>query len=408
LKYFLALLFPFFLYANLAYTSNQEEELATLESFNIDPSFMYDPVMNDIRSKNNARGTDKSFLKIMDDAYLYVPAIKNILAKNDVPQEFLYLAMAESSFSNRASSPKSPSGLWQFMPATAKKFNLKIDEYVDERQDFIKSTEAASKYLSKLYMQFGKWYLAAIAYNCGSGKLAEAIEKAGTDDLSVLLDEDEKYIPPESRQFIQKIVALSIKGNDEEFLLKNDYEYLLSQTTSLPVSTIKVSHGESLQRISEIIDVPLADLKKLNRHLKHDLVPPNAKNYAVHIPHVKLAEFQQNYHEQPASTPHQNHIVAKGENLASLSKKYGVSSKAIKDLNHLKSDSLTLKQKLLIPSSKSKVSKNTPNKLLHIVKKGDSLSSIAKTYKVSVAHIKTKNHLNKNALKIGDTLEIYE
>jgi membrane-bound lytic murein transglycosylase D len=395
----------------LAYASDYNKDLEILESFNIDPSFIYDPVMNDMRKNNSGIGTDEYFFKMMDDAYLYVPAIKNILAQNDVPQEFLYLAMAESSFSNSASSPKSASGLWQFMPSTAKNLHLKIDDYVDERQDFIKSTEAASKYLNKLYAQFGKWYLAAIAYNCGSGRLAKAIEKAGTDDLSVLLSEDEKYIPPESRRYIRKIVAMSMMGNDEQFLLENESEYLLNRTTSFPVSTINVSHGESLQRISEVIDVPLADLQKLNRHLKHDLVPPNAKNYAVHIPYVKLAEFKQNYREEPASNSYKTHIVVKGENLASLSKKYGVSTKIIKDFNHLKNNSLKLKQELIIPvpiTNNNTSKNNVSSKLLHTVKKGDSLESIAKAYKLTVKNLKSKNHLTSNVLKIGDKLEIYE
>lgn len=408
MRYFLSLLLPIFLYANLTYDSNYNKELAILESFNIDPSFIYDPIMSDMRNSNNQASADQFFLKKMDDAYLFVPTIKNILAKNDVPQEFLYLAMAESSFVNSSRSPKSASGLWQFMPSTAKKFNLKIDEYVDERQDFVKSTEAASKYLSKLYNQFGKWYLAAIAYNCGSGRLAKAIEKAGTDDLSVLLDEDAKYIPPESRRYIRKIVAFSMKGNDEQFLLKNEYEYLLNRTTTYPVSTIKVSNGESLERISEIIDVPLADLQKLNEHLKHDFVPPTTKNYDIHIPYSKLAEFKQNYNELPTKNIYKFHIVSKGDTVSSLSKKYSVSSKSIMDFNHLKNTSLKLKQKLTIPITNKESFNKAPNKLLHIVKKGDSLESISKAHKISIQDIKILNHLSGNVLKIGDKLEIYE
>lgn len=101
--------------------------------------------------------------------------------------------MTESSLKTRAYSRKKASGLWQFMPETAKQYNLKTDDYVDERRDLIKSTEAASKHLSYLHDRFGKWYLAAIAYNCGGGRLSKAIEKAGSDKLSVLLDEEKIY-----------------------------------------------------------------------------------------------------------------------------------------------------------------------------------------------------------------------
>ncbi|OHD93866.1 MAG: lytic transglycosylase [Sulfurimonas sp. GWF2_37_8] len=369
---------------------------------------MYDPIMNEMRETKSEVGVDQYFIKRMDDASPFLPTIKNILAKNNIPQEFLYLAMAESNFANESSSAKRASGIWQFMPATAKKFNLKIDEYVDERQDFVKSTEAASKYLTKLYAQFGKWYLAAIAYNCGSGKLTQAIEKAGTDDLAVLLDKDEKYIPKESRIYIRKIVALSLIGNDEQFLLKNECEYLLNSSCAFPISTIKVSHGESLQRLSEIIDVPLADLQKLNRHLKHDLVPPNMNNYAIHIPYEKLAEFNQNYTQRLTENIYKHHVVGKGDSLLYLSKMYGVSTKDIMEFNHLKTSALKIKQTLIMPVPNTQAFKKVPKKLFHTVQKGDSLVSIAKAHKVSIHDIKAKNNLRSDMLKIGDKLEIYE
>ncbi|MDD2905435.1 MAG: LysM peptidoglycan-binding domain-containing protein [Sulfurimonas sp.] len=408
MRYFFILLLPIFLYANLAYGSNYNKELAILESLNIDPSFIYDPIMNEMRETKSEVGADQYFIKRMDDASPFVPTIKNILAKNNVPQEFLYLAMAESNFANESSSAKRASGIWQFMPATAKKFNLKIDEYVDERQDFVKSTEAASKYLTKLYGQFGKWYLAAIAYNCGSGRLSKAIEKAGTDDLAVLLDKDEKYIPKESRIYIRKIVALSLIGNDEEFLLKNECEYLLNSSCAFPVSTIKVSRGESLQRLSEVIDVPLADLQKLNRHLKHDFVPPSINNYTIHIPYEKLAEFNQNYTQKPIENTYKHHVVGKGDSLLYLSKMYGVSTKEIMEFNHLKTSALKIKQTLIMPVPNTQAFKKVPKKLFHTVQKGDSLVSIAKAHKVSVQDIKAKNNLRGDMLKIGDKLEIYE
>ncbi|MDD2790501.1 MAG: LysM peptidoglycan-binding domain-containing protein [Sulfurimonas sp.] len=408
MKYFLALLLPIFLYANLAYESNYNKELAILESLNIDPSFIYDPMMNEMRETKSEAGAEQFFIKKMDDAAFLVPAIKDILAKHKIPQEFLYLAMAESNFENGASSAKRASGLWQFMPATAKKFNLKIDQYVDERQDFVKSTEAASKYLTKLYGQFGKWYLAALAYNCGSGRLSKAIEKAGTDDLAVLLDQDEKYIPKESRLYIRKIVALSLIGNDEQFLLKNECEYLLNRSCAFPVSTIKVSHGESLQRLSEIIDVPLEDLQKLNRHLKQDFVPPSMNNYAIHIPYEKLAEFNQNYTQAPIANSYKHHVVGKGDSLLFLSKKYGVSTKEIMEFNHLKTSALKIKQTLIMPVPNTQAFKKVPKKLFHTVQKGDSIVSIAKAHKVSIADIKEKNNLRTDMLKIGTKLEIYE
>jgi membrane-bound lytic murein transglycosylase D len=126
-RYFLTLLFPLFLFANLNYESNFNKELALLDSFDIEPSFLYDPIMNQMRTKNSSVKKSKHFFRTMDNAYIFIPTIKNTLTKYNVPQEFLYLAMAESNFKTRAYSPKRAAGLWQFMPRTGRVFNLKID-----------------------------------------------------------------------------------------------------------------------------------------------------------------------------------------------------------------------------------------------------------------------------------------
>ena len=406
-KYLLTIFFPMLLLANLTYVSNYNKELALLESFDIEPSFLYDPVMNDMRLKNNTTIKNRLFFKTMKEAYLFIPAIKNILTKYEIPQEFLYLAMAESNFSTRAYSKKRAAGLWQFMPMTGKHYKLHIDEYVDERRDLIKSTEAAAKYLSSLHERFGKWYLAAIAYNCGGGRLNSAIKKAGTDDLKVLLDFKKKYIPRESRFYIRKIVALALIGTDEQFLLASEYGYLLNRANAYPIATVKLPSGESLRRVAKLIDIPLKDLQKLNRHLKYDFVPPYSKKYDVYIPYIKLSEFKQKYYAEPMKNIYKVHVVTSGDNLSYIGKKYGVSYRVIKDFNKLKSNRLKLKQKLIIPimsNSKKKIN----SRHYYMVKKGDSLESISKAFKVSIQNIKLQNHLKGSLIKIGDRLKIYE
>ncbi len=395
------------LLANLTYVSNYNKELALLESFDIEPSFLYDPVMNNMRLKNGTAIKNRQFFKTMEKAYLFIPAIKNILTKYEIPQEFLYLAMAESNFSTRAYSKKRAAGLWQFMPSTGKHYKLHIDEYVDERRDLIKSTEAAAKYLSSLHKRFGKWYLAAIAYNCGGGRLNSAIKRAGSDDLKVLLNSKKKYIPRESRFYIRKIVALALIGTDEQFLLSSEYGYLLNRANAYPIATVKLSSGESLRRVAKLIDIPLKNLKKLNRHLKYDFVPPYSKKYDIYIPYIKLAEFKQKYFAEPIKNIYKVHVVTRGDNLSYIGKKYGVSYRVIKDFNKLKSNRLRLKQKLIIPimsSSKQKIN----SRHYYMVKKGDSLASISKAFKVSVQNIKLQNHIKGSLIKIGDRLKIYE
>lgn len=412
MKYLVALFFSLFLftnlYASLTYASNYKKELSLLDSFDIEPSFLYDPIMNNMRTKNSSISKSKHFFRTMDDAYIFIPAIKSTLAKYDIPQEFLYLAMAESNFRTRAYSSKRAAGLWQFMPRTGRAYNLKIDEYVDERRDLIKSTEAAAKYLSSLHKTFGKWYLAAIAYNCGGGRLNAGIKQAGSNELSVLLDEDKKYIPKESRYYIRKIVALALIGTDEQYLLSSEYEHLLNRANAYSIATVKIPSGESLKRVSKLIDMPLKDLKKLNRHLKYDFVPPYSKYYDIYIPYIKLADFKRKYYEAPMKNIYKVHIVTSGDNLSYIGKRYGVSYGVIKDFNHLKSNRLRLKQKLIIPISKNSKKKKINTKNYYMVKRGDSLESISHMYKISVKNLKAQNHIKGSLIKIGERLKIYE
>lgn len=407
MKFLILFIFPFLLVANLSVPTNHTKELAILEAFDIEPSFLYDPIMNDMLESISSKNKSWYYFKAMSDADLYIPVVKNLLAQNNIPQEFLYLAMAESNFSNIALSNRSASGLWQFMPRTASFFKLKIDDYVDERRDIFKSTNAASRYLSDLHKRFGKWYLAAIAYNCGGGKLSRAIREAGTDDLRVLLDPDKKYIPKESRFYIRKIVALAMVGYNENYLLESKNEHLLNRSNAHSVAVIKVPSGESLNRVAKIIDMKLEDLQKLNRHLKYDFIPPYSKKYAIYIPYDKLSAFHMKYKEESIKSLYKIHIVTSGDNMSYIGQKYGVPYKIIMEFNDLKSASLKLKQKIVIPivgTAKVKKKKVDTAKYYR-VKAGDSLGSIALAHKISVKNLKKKNHLSSSVIKIGEKLK---
>lgn len=406
MRYILLFLLPFLLSANLTYSSNYAREIAILDSFDIESSFLYDPIMNQFKDSNVEIFNDEKFFGAMDDAYIFVPAIKNILTKYNIPPEFLFLSMAESEFLTRAYSVKRASGLWQFMPPTAKQFGLRIDEFVDERRDLIKSTEAAAKYLSNLYKKFGKWYLAAIAYNCGDGKLTKAIEVAGTDELATLLDPKMTYIPRESRLYIRRIVALAMMGNDEHFLLKSEYEYLLNRANAYSVSTVKVPGGESLSRISKLIGIPLIELQKLNRHLKYDFTPSDVSSYDIYIPYIKLSEFKQKYFEDKSKNIYKIHVVRKNDTVFNIAKFYGVPFKVVMEFNNLNSARVSSNQRVVIPMNSKIVDTKSNKSFSYLVKKGDTLESIAKTYKISIEDIQMQNRLKGTSIKEGTRLKL--
>ncbi len=410
MKYFLFLFLPLFLSANLTYTSNYNKELALLESFDIDSSFLYDKLLNKMKASEMSKYTNQHFFKAMDDAYLFIPAIKNILSEYEIPPEFLYLVMAESNFLNRAYSSKKASGLWQFMPETGMLYGLKIDKYVDERRDLVKSTRAAARYLSTLYKQFGKWYLVALAYNCGGGRIERAIQAAKSDDLNILLDYEKKYIPQESRLYIRRILSLALIGSDEQFLLESEYEHLLNRANAYSVSTVRLAGGASLSRLSELVGIPLEDLKQLNRHLKSDFVPPYKDGYDVYIPYIKLSEFKQKYYDEEQKMIYETYVVKNGDKLHDIAKKYDTTYQLIMDFNHLSTQVLSSKQKLKIPLDlqvKSEA-KEMKNKSYYMVQGGDTLDSISKIYNISIQNLKQQNDMRTSSIKIGDRLKIYE
>ncbi|RLA71697.1 MAG: lytic transglycosylase [Epsilonproteobacteria bacterium] len=395
---------PGLLFGALTFESNYQKEVELLQSFDIDSSFLYDKELQKIVQQKRKAYKTKHFFKAMDDAYLFIPMMKNILSNSTVPSEFLFLAMAESNFSAKAYSTKKASGLWQFMPKTGRSFGLKIDEYVDERRDLVKSTTAAVKYLEKEHERFGKWYLAAIAYNCGGGRVARAIKRAGTDDLTVLLNPKKRYLPRESRRYIRKIIALALLGTDETFLIDSEYEFLLNRANAFSIAAVEVQKGERLSRVAAMLEMPRKEIVKYNTHLKYDFIPPNEQHYTIYIPYVKLSEFKQKYKPAKLQEFYIVHKVKSGESLSKIGKKYKVSYQLIKEFNNLKSNRLSLRQKLIIPVAR-------PMRLhdgLYTVKSGDTLASIAKNNKVSVRHLKKINHLKSDMIRIGNKLEIYD
>jgi membrane-bound lytic murein transglycosylase D len=391
------------LFAALTFNENNQHEVKILKSFDIDSSFLNDKVLVENIEKYRSSHKTRNFFKSMDRAYLYIPMIKDILSESGLPSEFLFLAMAESNFSTKAYSHKRASGLWQFMPRTANHYGLKIDSYVDERRDIFKSTKAAAKYLNALHKRFGKWYLAAIAYNCGEGRLERAIKKAKSDDLQTLLDPRKKYIPKESRLYIRKILALAIMGSDERYLIRNRYGFLLNRSNTNLIVPVSVSGGERLSRVAKSINLPTRELIKYNHHLKYDFVPPYAKEYTIYIPYDKLSTFKQNYKPSNMKNIYFVHSVKSGDNLSKIGKKYRISYKKIMDFNHLKHSRLSLKQKLIIPVNTPPLTMDA----LYVVRRGDTLSTIARDFQITVKELKKMNNLASSRIKVGAKLHVY-
>ncbi|MDD2356947.1 MAG: transglycosylase SLT domain-containing protein [Thiovulaceae bacterium] len=405
-KYLVLLLLPYVLFGGPNTSSEKYKDIDLLKTFDIDPSFLNDSQLRKMQSSEFIKYKNNRLFQDMGDASAFIPNVREVLNEYKVPPEFLFVAIAESNFSAKANSARNAGGVWQFMPQTAKRYHLRIDKYVDERRDLVKSSRAAAKYLSILHNQFGKWYLAAIAYNCGSGYLSRAIQKAGTDNLHVLLDEKKKYIPAESRRYIRKILALAMVENNEGRLLGDENDDSNNGLDTPSLTAVQVGSGESLSKVSDMLGLPENDLKKFNRQINYDLTPPDANGYDIYIPSAKLSEFNDKYNGDNEKKKYIVYTPKQEDSSSSNSGKYKIQSKIVKDLNKLNTMKLLSKQDIIIPvASKSNI---ILDKGAYIVKDTDTLESIAKANKVTVAYIKSKNNIKNDSVKAGDRLYINE
>lgn len=386
-------------FAYFSVEDNYYKQVQVLKSLDIDMSFFQDKAYLSMK-EDMGQFKNKQFIRILENGTEFVPMLKDMIKEAGIPNAFLYLAMVESEFSAKAYSKADASGLWQFIASTGKIYGLEIDEYIDERRDPIKSTQAAIKFLQHLHNKFGKWYLAALAYNCGEGRVSRAIKRAGTDDLMVLLDEKEKYLPPETRNYIRKIVMMAHLSENMNFILENEADYLLnSGSTQMNFEQIKVRGGTSLGAVADSIDMSISQLLNYNHHLNYFFTPPNKDTYHIYIPYDKKSVFARNFDAEKADSKFYLHIVQGGDSFYKISKKYNMDQKIIKDFNNINSDVLKIGQKLIIPASDL-------SKQYYVIKEGDTLLSISAKYNTNVETIMQTNNLKDSRIFPGGKLAI--
>jgi LysM repeat protein len=203
--------------------------------------------------------------------FKYEKVIRRIIKSYGLPDDLIFVAMAESGFSTRAVSPMSAVGPWQFIEETARRYNLKIDWWIDERRDIVKSTYAALNYLKDLYDMFGDWYLAWAGYNAGEKRIEKAIEKSGgKKDYWYFVKRG--LIPRETQGYVPKIIALAlITKNLEKFgFSKDDFK----DESKFDFDTVKVSKQIDIFSLSKICECDVADLWELNPSLRLPVTPP--------------------------------------------------------------------------------------------------------------------------------------
>jgi len=319
--------------------------------FNVNNSYINDADFIDFITKHE-KSLHAFYRRSLKRGRELLPSIKGMLVGEGVSDLFLYLSMAESGLSTHAVSPKKAVGLWQFIPKTAKDYNLAVSQNYDERYDASSSTTAAIQYLNKLHRKFGKWYLAAMAYNCGEGCVQRAIKKADSDDLALLIDDRLAFVPKETRQYIKKILLLAMIGENNIL----DYSNIEQYQSDDAFTKVEVAGGTDLRTVAKALKMKYSVLQKMNKKIKNGKVPSKMKQYKIVIPIDKIFAFYLRYELIDNAKPKKqnliSHYVVLGETLEQLAKKYHTSVDEIVDTNHLEDNFLYLDQLLLIPVSK--------------------------------------------------------
>lgn len=313
------------------------------------------------------RGSGRQLAKLCRLSEYYFPLFQDMLARYDLPYELCYLAVIESALNPQAHSRMGAAGLWQFMPSTGRLYGLEINSLVDERRDPIRSTEAACRYLKNLHSLFGDWNLAIASYNCGPGNVNKAIRRAGgkRDFWSIY-----PYLPRETRAYLPIFIAASYAMNYA------DQHGICPEPALRPLvtDTLYTDQRMHLRQVSDILQIDLAELRRLNPQYPKDVLP-GGKPYTICLPIEKADLFIAN----------QDTILShKADELIN-------NRRAEIDLAH---------------RTKNAGSYRSGGVTYYKVRQGDTLGAIARRHHCTVKQLQRWNNLKGTNIRAGKTLRI--
>jgi membrane-bound lytic murein transglycosylase D len=253
------------------------------------------------------RGRDR-FQVWLDRAARYSPVMKSIFREKNLPEDLVYLSLIESGFNPYAVSWAKAVGAWQFMPATGKLYGLKINWWIDERKDLIKSTMAAAEHLKDLHNQFGSWPLAMASYNAGAGKVQRAVLRTRSDDFWDL--KASRYIRPETKNYVPKYMAATIIAKNPEA-----YGFTVNAVDPFQYDEVVIEESTDLRLIARCAGSTYQEVKELNPEIKRWVTPPQIDTYTLRIPFGTKETFLANFAAIPPEQKikWERHEVKKGE-----------------------------------------------------------------------------------------------
>lgn len=371
--------------------------------------------------------------RMMTTSQFYFPLFEQELDNHDIPLEMKYLAIVESALNPKARSRVGATGLWQFMYGTGREMKLKIDSYVDERSDPIKSTEAACKYLNRLYSIYEDWDLALAAYNSGPGNVNKAIRRSGGYRNYWNL---RSYLPRETAGYVPAFLATMYIF---EYAEEHGLRAKKAERNYFETDTVHVKGLITFDQISKLIGIAKEEVALLNPSYKLDAIPYiEGQTNALRLPWDVIGKFvanedaiyahvEQELKSKESPLPQlvqqaeENRIrykVRSGDFLGKIAERYGVGVSQLKQWNGLRSNNLRIGQRLTIYPKRNATSavqpKSTPNSnavasnsKVHEVQSGDSLWTISRKYPgISIENLRKWNGISGSNLKPGTKLKL--
>lgn len=308
------------------------------------PLEMNDAVLSYVHYFSSERGR-KILVSGLRRAGRYKSMISRVLDEEGVPQELIFLSQAESGFMPRAVSRKAATGMWQFVQWRGREYGLNQSAYHDDRLDPEQATRAAARHLRDLYTQFGDWYLAMAAYNCGPGCVDRAVQRTGYADFWELRARN--ALPQETCNYVPVIVAMTIVAKNAK-----DYDVVVTPDSPLEYDTIPLTAQTSLALVADAADRPVSEIKDMNPALLKNMAPAG---YHLHLPKGTAPAVTASLQAIPESrrAAWRMHRVAPGETLAAIGKRYSTPVNLIASANTGTKAEIEAGDVLIIPASYS-------------------------------------------------------
>lgn len=349
----------------------------------------------------------------------YENMFRQILREEGVPEDLVYLPIVESGYKTFALSRARAKGIWQFMSGTARLEGLTVDWWVDERCEPELSTRAAARHLKRLHDYFGDWYLALAAYNAGQGKISRAIRGSGSRDFWEIAGH-RWLIRRETKNYVPAFLAALIIAKDPERYGFDEIEY----EEPMQYDTVTVDSCTDLRVIARLSDTTVRRIQEMNPHVRRLTTPVSNRPFMVRIPTGKKSQFEKQFAALPEKerVTLRYHRVRTGETLSHIARRYQTSVSAICKANRIRNSRLIRANSTLVipigrghdyyypqPSDNTtrKASYPTGKKLVHRVRRGDTLFAIARRYRTDVKSVQEWNGLNGTLLKPGQRLTVY-